>query len=81
MKEAKKNAECCRIEAVVSVDERGQLVIPKEIREKAGLNAGTKLALALVGKNDEVCCIVLTKLELLNEPVSSLLGISKGGSK
>ncbi len=28
-------ASCCNVEAVVSVDERGQMVLPKEIREKA----------------------------------------------
>ena len=35
---------CCNVEAVVSIDERGQMVLPKEIREKAGIKAGDKLA-------------------------------------
>jgi DNA-binding transcriptional regulator/RsmH inhibitor MraZ len=30
---------CCRVEALVSVDERGQVVLPKELREKAGIKA------------------------------------------
>jgi len=29
---------CCRVESIVSVDERGQMVLPKEIRE-AGFGA------------------------------------------
>ena len=40
----KKNA-CCQVEAVTTVDERGQMVLPKEIREKAQIKAGDKLAL------------------------------------
>ena len=35
----------CKVEAVISVDERGQMVLPKEMRAKAGIRAGDKLAL------------------------------------
>jgi antitoxin PrlF len=28
-----KNASCCRVESLISVDERGQMVLPKELRE------------------------------------------------
>ena len=35
---------CCKVESVISVDDRGQMVLPKEVREKAGINAGDKLA-------------------------------------
>ena len=34
---------CCCVDAMVSVDERGQMVLPKETREKAGIKAGDKL--------------------------------------
>jgi AbrB family looped-hinge helix DNA binding protein len=34
-----------KVEAVLSVDERGQMVLPKDVREKAGINTGSKLAL------------------------------------
>ena len=36
---------CCQVEAVVSVDERGQMVLPKEVRARAGIKPGDKLAL------------------------------------
>ncbi len=26
---------CCKVEALISVDERGQMVLPKEMRDKA----------------------------------------------
>jgi len=65
---------CCKIEAVVSVDERGQLVLPKEIREKAGINAGDKLALIMHGSGEDACCISLIKTEGLAESVKTMLG-------
>lgn len=63
-----------KVEAVVSVDERGQMVIPKEIREKTGINAGDKLALATFEKDGKVCCISLIKVDSLSEMVKEMLG-------
>ena len=40
-----KGCGCCKVESVVSMDERGQMVLPKEIRDKARIRAGDKLAL------------------------------------
>jgi AbrB family looped-hinge helix DNA binding protein len=65
---------CCKIEAVVSVDERGQLVLPKEIREKAGIKAGDKLALIMHGSGKDMCCISLIKTEGLAEGIRTMLG-------
>ncbi len=65
---------CCKIEAVVSVDERGQLVLPKEIRDKAGIKAGDKLALIMHGAGEDTCCISLIKTEGLAESVKRMLG-------
>ena len=65
---------CCRIEAVVSVDDRGQMVLPKEIRDKAKIRAGDKLGLICWEKDGEVCCISLIKVEGLAEMVKGMLG-------
>lgn len=65
---------CCRVESLVSVDERGQMVLPKEIREKAHIRAGEKLAVISWEKNGEVCCISLIRAEDLMEMVKGLLG-------
>lgn len=35
---------CCRVESVISVDERGQMVVPKELRDRADIRAGDKMA-------------------------------------
>jgi len=65
---------CCQVEAVTTVDERGQMVLPKEIREKAQISAGDKLALITWKKEDRVCCITLIKADELNQMVKSFLG-------
>lgn len=56
-----KDFSCCKVESVASVDERGQMVLPKEIREKAKIHAGDKLALVTWEKEGKVCCISLIK--------------------
>ncbi len=65
---------CCKVEAVVSIDERGQMVLPKEIREKAGIKAGDKLAVVAMQQQGRVCCISLIRVEALTGMVKSMLG-------
>jgi antitoxin PrlF len=65
---------CCRIESLVSVDERGQMVLPKEVRERAGLRAGDKLALITWDQGDQVRGILLIKAQDLAGMVRDLLG-------
>jgi AbrB family looped-hinge helix DNA binding protein len=65
---------CCKVEAVVSVDDRGQMVLPKEIRDKAGIRAGDKLAVVGMEHGGKHCCISLIKVEDFSEMVKSMLG-------
>jgi len=65
---------CCKVEALVSVDERGQMILPKEIREKANIRAGDKLAVTTWEKDGKVCCITLTKAEELTDIVRATIG-------
>jgi AbrB family looped-hinge helix DNA binding protein len=65
---------CCKVESLISVDDRGQMVLPKEIRDKAGIRAGEKLAVVSWEKDGEVCCISLVKAENLTGMVKGLLG-------
>jgi len=69
-----KGASCCAVEAIVTVDERGQMVLPKELRAKAGIKAGDKLAITSWEKNGEICCIALIKAGNLETMVKGLLG-------
>jgi len=65
---------CCRVESVISVDDRGQMVLPKEVRNKAKICAGDKLAVISWEKDGEVCCISLIKTEDFAKMVKELLG-------
>jgi antitoxin PrlF len=68
------NKECCKIDAVVMVDAKGQIVLPKEIREKAKIKPNDKLAVINFQRGSEVCCIVMLKTEALEDTVKDLLG-------
>ncbi len=78
----KEVAPCCtpgtadmgKIESLVTVDERGQMVLPKEIRDKANIKAGDKLAIISWKKGNEVCCISLIKTDKLSGMVKDFLG-------
>jgi len=68
------SSPCCQVEAVVSIDERGQMVLPKEIRDKAGIGAGDKLAVVSWMDGEKVCCISLMKTANFAGLVKELLG-------
>jgi antitoxin PrlF len=68
-----KNAGCA-VEAIVTVDERGQMVLPRELRSKAGIKAGDKLAVTSWKKDGEICCIALIKADSMKTMVTGLLG-------
>jgi len=59
---------------VVSVDERGQMVLPKDVREKARVRVGDKLAVVSWEKQGRVCCISLVKVEDMTAMVQDMLG-------
>jgi antitoxin PrlF len=65
---------CCKVEALISVDERGQMVLPKEARDKANIHAGDKLALISWEKGGQVGCLSLIKAESLTDMVKDMLG-------
>lgn len=69
-----KGASCCAIQGIVTVDERGQMVLPKDLRAKAGIKAGDKLAVTSWEKDGEVCCIALIKADNLESMVKGMLG-------
>ena len=62
------------VDAIVTVDERGQMVLPKDLRARAGIKAGDKFALISWEKDGEVCCMSLVKTDALATMVKGLLG-------
>ena len=71
---SEKGQTCCRVEFVVSIDERGQMVLPKELREKANIKAGDKLAVVSCGRNGGMACLALVKVDELSGLVKQMLG-------
>ena len=70
----KKGTSCCKVESVVSVDDRGQMVLPKELREKAQIKAGDKLAVIAMEKDGKICCLSLIKVNEMEQMVKDMLG-------
>ena len=69
-----RSTSCCKVESLIGVDERGQMVLPKEIRDKANIRPGDKLALVSWEKDGKTCCFTLIKVEEFTEMVKDLLG-------
>jgi AbrB family looped-hinge helix DNA binding protein len=74
-------SNCCnnvcnfQIESVVRFDDRGQFVLPKDLREKADIEAGDKLAvISCEDENGEVCCLTVMKSDKLQGMVKDFLG-------
>jgi len=65
---------CCNLIGLVSVDERGQLVLPKDLRDKAGIKAGEKLAIMACEKDGKVCCITMVKADELADSIKKKFG-------
>jgi len=65
---------CCRVEALISIDDRGQMILPKEIRDRAGIVAGDKLAIIGMEQDGKLNCLALVKAEVLTEMAKSTLG-------
>ncbi len=65
--------ECCRVESVISIDERGQMILPKDVREKTNIRAGEKVAL-ISCEGAQISCLLLVKVEDLTGLVTQFLG-------
>ncbi len=65
---------CCSFEAVVNIDDRGQMVLPKDLRERAGIQPGDKLVLVSCVKDDKVCCITMLRADDMQDVVKSMIG-------
>jgi len=68
------DSECCRVDAIITIDSRGQVVLPKEVREKMGVKAGDKFAVISCESGGKVCCISLVRADYLDEKAKDVLG-------
>ena len=66
--------DTCRIDAIVTMDVKGQIVLPKDLREKANIKPNDKIALVACEKEGEVCCIMMIRADRLVGAVTNALG-------
>ena len=65
---------CCKVEAIIGIDERGQMVLPKELRDRIDIRAGDKLAVVSMQQAGETCCLALIKADKFAGMVKEMLG-------
>ena len=70
----------CNLEALVNIDERGQILIPKELRDKANIKAGDKLAVVTCENEGEVSVISLIKSNNISDMIKDFLGPRMGNT-
>lgn len=63
----------CQVEAVLSIDSRGQIVIPKEVRKRANIHDGDKLVLVSWMNRNEICCLALIRADNLSSEVYGVM--------
>ena len=68
------SGDFCRIDAVITMDAKGQFVLPKDLREKANFKPNDKIAVVACEKEGTVRCIMMIKAEMLAGAVSKTLG-------
>ena len=49
------------------------MVLPKDVRERAGISSGDKLALISWERDGAICCLALMKVENLSDMVKGVL--------
>ena len=62
-----------QIEAIINCDERGQIMLPKEIRKRLNINPGDKLALLNCTPEEGKLCLAIIKVDSLEELVKDYL--------
>ena len=65
---------CCKVDAVVAIDERGQIILPKDIRDKAKVKPGDKFAIISCESGGKVGCISMVKVDDLADTIKDMLG-------
>ncbi len=68
------DSQCCKVEALVTVDKKGQILLPKDLREKENIKEGDKFAIVNVAPGGTQCCLILMKSNMLEPMVQDALG-------
>ncbi len=66
--------KCCKVDALISIDARGQIVLPKDVRERVGVKAGDKFVVMSYESEGKICCIFLVKADDFADTAKDMLG-------
>ncbi len=73
--ESSKGFSCCKVESVVTIDSKGQLLLPKELRDQLSIQVGDKLVLvSMAGNKKSSSCLMLIKADYFADMVKNFLG-------
>lgn len=64
---------CCHVEAMVQVDSKGQIYLPKTLRESMDLKENDKLAVVVMKTEGKISSISLFKADKLDDAARILL--------
>ena len=74
--------DSCRIDAILTIDAKGQIVLPKDLREKANFKPNDKIAVVACQRGNEGCCIMMIKADQLVGAITKTLSpLIKGITK
>jgi len=68
------DSKCCMVDAIVEIDKRGQILLPKDVRAKAKIKPGDKFVLIRCESDGEPCCISLIKTDYFMESAKKMIG-------
>ncbi len=64
--------------AVTKIDERGQIVVPKDIRESMGWGKGEKIAMITRSNTEgKPCCVMLVHVDSLSDYIKGFVDTLK----
>jgi AbrB family looped-hinge helix DNA binding protein len=66
---------CCHIEGVVQVDAKGQIYLPKSLRELMNIKKNDKLTVVVMRSGGKASSISLFKADKLDDTVKSIIGL------
>ncbi len=70
---SEEGSSCCHVEGVVTVDSKGQIVLPKSLRENMGLKEKDKLIVVGMKDKGKITSISLFKSEAMDDMVKIML--------
>ncbi|MCE7743043.1 MAG: AbrB/MazE/SpoVT family DNA-binding domain-containing protein [Candidatus Heimdallarchaeota archaeon] len=68
-----KDVGCCHVEGIVNVDSRGQIVLPKSLRDSMGLSQGDRLVVIAMKDKGVITSISLMKADAVDNMVKVVL--------